>query len=978
MREREGRDDGDASNSSPSFTPSSTDETLVTEPRRSRASGRLPRGSSIGRYVVLRPLGSGGMGVVYSAYDPELDRKIAIKLLHSEDGASIGGTDGRARLLREAQALARLSHPNVVAVHDVGEHAGQVFVAMEFIEGATFSAWLARPDRDRKDWRSALDILIAAGRGLAAAHEKGMVHRDFKPDNVMIDEEGRVRVLDFGLARARAKSADASTDPRVDAENGSLDPLDSEITRAGATPGTPAYMSPEQHLGEDLDAASDQFSFCVAAYEAVYGQRPFAGSTAVALSIATAGGKVADPPPGIEVPRALRRVLLRGLARHPSERWPSMHDLLAQLERDPTRSRRRAYAFGAVALLALGAFGAFRLERARTLQTCEAAGAEIGRVWNDDVRAALRRELLASQAPYAQTTAEQVERWFDLYATEWSEARTRTCLGATQGPDAGADIQARASGCLDERRQALESLVSSLRREDVEQLPHAVAAAAGLPPVAQCEDLAWLASRTPRPREADAAAEAERIERLVLDAGIAAGLERHPHAVELATEAVGAAEMLAWQPLVGRARFQLGSALDGAGDYEAAQSTMVEAYLSAIKAGDDELAARAASMAAYVLGTRLARTDEGDLWARMADASLERSGSADGLVRANYFTNLGGLEFAAGHYARSREFYADALALRRDALGNAHPQVGSALSNLGVAAAAAGDVEAGLTSLNEAVALIEAALGPDHPGLSSQLISLARLQVRTGDREGAERTMRRALAIREAALPVDHPDIAKSLVNLANTVEDPEERRALLERALPVLEASMGPEHPWVGGTLNNLALLHSDAGNPAKALPLLERALAMQEASQGPEHPTVALMLRNIASARRGLGEFDEAEKNARRALAIREKVLGANHPDVADSLTQVGETLLGAGRPSDAISWLERALALHVQVASDAESLGKCRFSLARAMWDAKRDRPRARVLANEARADLEQAEDADEALEAVDAWLAAHPDR
>jgi serine/threonine protein kinase len=215
-------------------------------------SAVLARGSSIGRYTVLQMLGAGGMGVVYAAFDPELDRKVAIKLLHVQL-APREGTTGATRLLREAQAMARLSHPNVIAVHDVGTHDGQVFMAMEFVEGQTLGDELgARP----RGWRDVVGLYVAAGRGLAAAHRSGLVHRDFKPDNVMIDREGRVRVLDFGLACSRADSPLA----KIDATSTSS--LDIRLTATGAVMGTPAYMAPEQHMGQAADERCDQFAFC--------------------------------------------------------------------------------------------------------------------------------------------------------------------------------------------------------------------------------------------------------------------------------------------------------------------------------------------------------------------------------------------------------------------------------------------------------------------------------------------------------------------------------------------------------------------------------------------------------------------------------------------------------------------------------------------------------------------------------------------
>src|SRR5262245_41903110 len=295
---------------------------------------QLSKGASLGRYVVLGLIGRGGMGEVYAAYDPELDRKIAIKLLKVRGGAgadAAAAADGRQRLLREAQAIARLSNPNVVVVHDVGTFGESVFIAMEFVDGHTLGYWLQAATRD---WREVLNVYLAAGRGLVAAHAAGLVHRDFKPENVMITTTGEVRVMDFGLAReqrenlpalARQKATAAGKRAAAIAETIDLaDPdataklapggaiatpgspsggyLQMKLTQTGAVLGTPAYMAPEQFAGEDSDARTDQFSFSVALWEALYGRRPFAGNNAVELMANVVAGALREPPADTRVP----------------------------------------------------------------------------------------------------------------------------------------------------------------------------------------------------------------------------------------------------------------------------------------------------------------------------------------------------------------------------------------------------------------------------------------------------------------------------------------------------------------------------------------------------------------------------------------------------------------------------------------------------------------------------------------------------
>jgi formylglycine-generating enzyme required for sulfatase activity len=321
-------------------------------------AGALTTGARIGRYVVLEHVGSGAMGSVYAAYDPELDRKVALKLLKS--GRRTVDPTAQARLLREAKAMGRLAHPNVIAVHDAGVYEEQVFLAMEFLAGGTLRGWLSAQPRS---WREILDVFIAAAGGLAAAHAAGLIHRDFKPDNVLLDREGRPRVVDFGLAReANSREGEPShelspafittlTGSTPGHESGHLETL----TRTGAVMGTPAYMAPEQFLAEPTDERTDQFSFCVALYEALYGQRPFGGDNLLSLGASVTEGQFRPMPKDHEVPTWLRRALLRGLRTKPAERYPSMGALIAALLDDPAvKRRRRLLTAGAAAVVVAG------------------------------------------------------------------------------------------------------------------------------------------------------------------------------------------------------------------------------------------------------------------------------------------------------------------------------------------------------------------------------------------------------------------------------------------------------------------------------------------------------------------------------------------------------------------------------------------------------------------------------------------------
>ncbi len=305
------------------------------EAQRAKVFGALfakPTLRRFGRYIVLDALGQGGMGMVLKGYDDELDRLVAIKVLHADPVKHQG-----PRLKREAQALAKLSHPNVVQVYEVGEADGQLFVVMELVKGQTLQQWQKDPVSPH-GWKECVEVYLQAGQGLAAAHAKGLVHRDFKPGNAIVNDDGRVRVLDFGLAR---QDDDNDSDPdsvpsvivRARTDRQQAVPMDMTLTRTGAVLGTPAYMSPEQMGGAQTDPRSDQFSFCLSLYEVVYGERPFGGRTLADLMDSVTNGIVRPPPRDSAVPATLRRVLLRGLATEPKRRWPSMDELLTRLQR---------------------------------------------------------------------------------------------------------------------------------------------------------------------------------------------------------------------------------------------------------------------------------------------------------------------------------------------------------------------------------------------------------------------------------------------------------------------------------------------------------------------------------------------------------------------------------------------------------------------------------------------------------------------
>ncbi|MEM6295472.1 MAG: protein kinase [Myxococcota bacterium] len=425
----------------------------------------------IGRFTVLGRLGQGAMSVVYAAYDDELDRKVALKLLRPE------GNDAQAsaRLRREAQAIARLSHPNVVPVYEVGEHDGELFIAMEFVRGATLRTWL----ETARGWPELRDVLQQAAQGLAAAHEAGIVHRDFKPENVMVGDDGRVRVLDFGVA-ALGESGQHRDDAGV------------LQTRAGTLIGTPAYMAPEGLARRVVDARGDQFSFCVVALEAASGRRPFEGETIEALQRAVETGPSSST--GADLSPGVRAALLQGLSSDPEARHASMAPLLRALD-PPAAPRWRTPVV--TSLVGAGVLaGAWSMSR--TDDRCRTAEADLAAVWGSQARSEATRALADAQPPVALGTWTDATLALDGYADRWLNARTEAC---ERGPDDD-ETALQVALCFEWALSDLGRVVDPLREGAASVAEDVPSRVASLFDPGQCSDAAarssWARVRSQR------------------------------------------------------------------------------------------------------------------------------------------------------------------------------------------------------------------------------------------------------------------------------------------------------------------------------------------------------------------------------------------------------------------------------------------------------------------------------------------------
>ncbi len=951
--------------------PTGDEQTLVGEPGSLVAA--LGPGDIVDRYVIITPIGHGGMGVVYAAYDPDLDRKVALKLLLPQ---AEGGSHSSGRLLREAQALARLAHPNVVAVHDVGTRGDQVWLAMEFVAGVTLGTWA---QAHRRTWPEISRVLADAARGVAAAHAAGLVHRDLKPDNVMIGSDGRVRVMDFGLAHGRAVP---SEDVGVTVQSHGALPtgaaLAVRLTQLGAIQGTPAYMAPEQWLGEEAQAATDQFGWSVMAWELLYGERPFAGDSRPALAAAVMAGKRRPAPRGRGVPPWLRKLIERGLDPEPARRWPSVAVMLAQLERGQAQARVRtaALVLGGLALVGLAGVAWQRWQHTQQLRACEADGAEIHALWNDDTRAALRAAFTATGLSYAETTAAKIMPWLDAQASALALARTQVCLHSEVEHTWDDDTSERARGCLEDRRVALTALVDELSRTDATIVDKAVTAAADLAAVEPCLDIDVLRRQPAVPVDQREAVQALRAGLVRIDTLYNAA--KYARALELATELRTQAEALGWAPLMAAALVREGRLLRQL-EPAAAGAPTERAYFMAVGASAWEESARAANLLITMRGKDGAQYTESLRWGRHSEAVIAHAGDPAGLLEATRLASLGAVHQDLGDKAQALPLLQRSLELRERAFGPDHPEVATAVNDLGNLLGSLGEYTEARPLLERAMILRERSLGPNHPALGRSLAGLANTYRATGDLQQARTLHERALAITEAAYGPDHPQVASRVGDLGNVfanLGDLTRARALHERALAITEKVSGPTHVEMASKLNNLASTELEAGELDRARALYERSLAIWEKSLGPDHPNIAVVLGNLAKIYHARDELDAAAPLFLRVLQIREKALGPDNPKVAAALTNVASVALKRKRYPEGLAYIERAMKIYDAHDGLLEGEPEARFNLAQALVETGGDRVRALAEAERARSEAEQLGPPKAVLRTqLVAWLAKH---
>ncbi|MEZ4380694.1 MAG: serine/threonine-protein kinase [Nannocystaceae bacterium] len=871
----------------------------------------LPEGTAVGRYRVEAPIGAGGMGVVYRAYDPELDRQLAIKILRESRRAR----RDEARFLREAQAMARLSHPNVVPVHDVGSAPVGLFLAMELIDGQTLRGWL---EVEARSWREIVDLFLAAGRGLAEAHAAGIVHRDFKPENVLVDRRGRPRVTDFGLARP--ESAEAGARPAADIDLGA-----SPLTRSGTIMGTPAYMAPEQLSGRKVDARADVFAFCVALYEALFGSPPYGGATLGERLAVIVDGKLQEAPRR-GVPRSIVRAISRGLVADPEARWPSMAALLDALERGLAR-RRSAWAIGlgAPALLLVGALGV----RGGDVRSCAAAGALDG-VWDGARGAAIGADFAASELPFAAPSWERAEAELGRYAGAWIDLREGSCRAHRRG-EISAELLDRRALCLDQRRADLAAVVDALALADAKTIERAVDLVVGLEPIASCRDPA--AADTGRSAADRAWAEDVRVR--LRQIGILEETGKHEEALARVDALLREIEAIGDDGLRLETILYRGRIRGRRGELEEAERDLVAVVEGAYAGGFDRLTAQAAGELVLVSGEGLAHFAAGEAWARIALAGAARIGD-DGRLEANARQWYGAMLSSADRVDEALVQLERAHAIRSELLGPEHRDTSGTASSLGNVLWKAGRLEASIATHEASLASREALLGRDHPGLVSALGNLGVALSSVGRLDEAREVWTRAHDLVVRSYSPEHPNaavLAANLGGLASRAGDYAGAAEHLEEAVRVARVAFG-EHPDTALILQNLGNLRRRAGDLEGADAALGEALRMTEATVGRDHSNIAVIELSLVRLRRDQGRAEEAAALVQAALENTQSALGPAHARVADALLVRAQLARERGELRPALADLERAREIVEEGETGPSERGATLFELGRVL--------------------------------------------
>ena len=801
------------------MSPSAEPATTVRSERAPRADTTtrpgLAIGTNVGRYVVLAVAGQGGFGVVYRAYDPELDRKIALKLLDEradEDPAV------RREVLAEARAMAKLRHRNIVTVYDVGEHEGRGFVAMEYVDGVDLRGWL---DGAERSWTVIASVMARAARGLAAAHEAGIVHRDFKPSNVLVDASGQVYVADFGLARAlRRDEADAT-----------------DTNESSLPPGSPPYLAPELYDGADASPASDVYAFCVSLWEAAFGERPWTDDDETVLLEAKRRGPPAAPRSG--VPSAVVSAMRAGLSADPEARPPSVIALAEVLEHD---GGKRGWGVAVVGtLVAVAAIGLWL----RDDDPCAEAAVAVDAVWSDGTRNALADRIGAMELADAAETADRLGQNVDAWVQRWRSERVDACQATHVRREQSATLLDLRMACLDRELSQLSALVELVREGDAQLVASAPRAVAKLGRGLSCDrESVQAADRDPKGPEVDAIV--ADLDRAAVDEAVA----RYQDGLERLADVEARAEAIDARGLLLQARYRRGRLLDLTGDANAAVAVHEQTHWDAEAEAWDDVAASAGLDVMYEYAAVLGKPEVALSWAPHVRAAIRRAGDDD-RRRATLIDFTGIAHLYLGDVEQSAKAHEEALALRE-----AYDQEGldtvTTLQNLGIAYEELHRYDEAIAQHERAQKILVRVVGEHHPHTARVLDNMGTAQLRKGDLAAATENMQRGLEIRRSVLGPKHRSVALSQLHLAHAAfEGGDHARAIegFEEALTGFTDALGAGARETLLCHEGLAHAHRAAGTLEAAKEHADIALRGFAGKLPEDHPEI-VALREIRNA--------------------------------------------------------------------------------------------------------------------------------
>ena len=949
--------------------------------KQRRSSGSRPSGegerrgvgldlpAKIGRFSVLEVLGQGGMGVVYACYDSQLDRKVAVKLLLRQRQQNL--EIAQARLLREAQAMARLSHPNIVTVLEVGTVDEQMYVAMEFIRGQGLDAWVQQPART---WEEILAAFLQAGRGIEAAHRAGIIHRDFKPQNVLMAADGVVKVLDFGLARADGVVIQDLLESLPDSADSTEPLLMKPLTQTGALLGTPAYMSPEQHVGKKVTPASDQFSFCVSLYQSLFGYFPFSTFSLTALRKDVLNGKVAPPPLRSPVPARIVAALRRGMAVEPEERFASMTELLAALVRDPWIVGRRvavtAVVAAAVGVASFAAAGSY----APGTAACPDAHAELAGVWDPARALAVENGLLATGLPHAAEVWAVVEPQMQGYADEWVAMRNEACQTHEERRQSDQLFDLR-TACLDQRRASLGGLAEVLGSADATALDRAASAVGQLPRLATCADSQALTAAVAPPEDPRVRSQVQEWREVLARAEAQENAGHYKAGLELVAGARAAATGLNYAPLLAESLLRQGSIQMETGEHQAADAALEQALLTAVAVAHDPVAAQAISKQAFLRADRMDQPAQALALLPMARAVNARvMGDFD--LYAEFLNNMGVVHKNAGAYPEAERELQEALALRQANGQGQSIKTLFVLNNLAILAMYENRTQDQVDIDRQVVALSRRVLGEHHPeylrslrhlanGLREQgrlaearrLLQPVERELQSGSDERVQMWTRVELGeleseVRNFDTARDHfetilqhvaedpwlvPRARMGLGAVAAKQGDEDEARRHFAAVLVDSERRLGSQHVTHLANRYRFAVALLALGDTLEAIQEFEQILAatagrVAAPELGTLRPSVQL---HLGEAYHRLGDLVAAEREMSLALIDYIHLLTPEHPAVAGVKQGLGEVALSGGQFEVAAEWLRQAEAGYAAVAeAEHVPLALTRLALARAV--------------------------------------------